>query len=306
MGATITTHSAIIYYATRGLKAARIDIATQPEQQPEQQQSTPPWMAAEASLPGWMRGGPDLFASEMRVGSKGLTDKVDRKHLFQFAYHPNLVRMILHKLASSTAQPKIRMLEFGLGCTPDGGMIQHTPGGSSLGWRHLFNQVPGLDFELHVFEFDKECALKWQKDNEGVADGVYTGDASSEEDLDRAYEEAGGVPFDIVIDDASHINWHQIKTLDHMLPKVAEEGLYFVEDIISSCYGWSANMGTHEGENVGGTADCMTTTDGKATILSHIVEHQKHLVGMLDGFKGVTRIEVHPAMAVLSKEVMKE
>jgi len=32
-------------------------------------------------------------------------------------------------------------------------------------------------------------------------------------------------------DDASHINWHQIKTLDIMLSKVAEGGFYVVEDI---------------------------------------------------------------------------
>jgi len=121
-------------------------------------------------------------------------------------------------------------------------MIRRIPGGSALGWRYLFNQVDGVEFELHVFEFDKDCALKWHENNPNIASMVHTGDASSEEDLNRAYQEAGGQPFDVIIDDASHINWHQIKTLDVMLPKVAVGGVFIVEDIQSSCRGWAVRV----------------------------------------------------------------
>ena len=189
-------------------------------------------------------------------------------------------------------------------------MIRGTPGGSALGWKHLFDQVPGLEFELHVFEYDKDCAEKWDKANPNVAKMVHTGDASSEEDLKRAYDDAGGELFDVIIDDASHINWHQIKTLDEMLPRLATNGLYIVEDIVSSCTDWSANMGTHRGDGVGGGPDCMTTSQGKDTILAHLMEYQRALVGKPykysgKGFDlhGVTKIEMHFASALLSKEV---
>ena len=92
------------------------------------------------------------------------------------------------------------------------------------------------------------------------------GDASSEEDLERAYKEARGTPFDVVIDNASHINWHQIRMLDFMLPHLAPDGLYFVEDIQPPWHGWSANIGTHQGDDMGSTADFMTAADGKETI----------------------------------------
>mmetsp|Transcript_25317 Transcript_25317/g.60188 ORF Transcript_25317/g.60188 Transcript_25317/m.60188 type:complete len:378 (+) Transcript_25317:343-1476(+) len=261
-----------------------------------------------SDLPTWVtRGTPNDFAIEMRKGSGGLTDKVDRVHLFQFLYQPNFARMAMAKLLSKL--PKIRLLEFGLGCAPGGGMIRGTPGGSALGWKHLFDQVPGLEFELHIFEYDKDCAEKWEKANPNIAKMVHIGDASSEEDLKRAYDDAGGTMFDVIIDDASNINWHQIKTLDEMLPRLATNGFYIVEDIISSCTDWRANMGTHRGDKVGGGPDCMTTDQGEDTILAHLMEYQRTLVGKRYKYlgevdlHGVTKIEMHFASALLSKEV---
>jgi hypothetical protein len=190
--------------------------------------------------PKWVAGTPDDFASEMSKGSKGLTDKCDVNHSFQFMYQPRLARLIKDKRLSSSN--KIRMLEFGLGCAPgSGGMISGQPGGSAFGWRHLFNQVPGIEFELYSFEYDKNCAEKWAREHPGIANKVHVGDASSEADLHRAYQDSGGQPFDIIVDDASHINWHQIKTLDTMLPYLAKGGAYFVEDTHSSCLAWSVS-----------------------------------------------------------------
>ena len=39
-------------------------------------------------------------------------------------------------------------------------MVNGMPGGSSLAWLHLFN-IPGIDLELHVLEFDHKCGEKW-------------------------------------------------------------------------------------------------------------------------------------------------
>lgn len=263
----------------------------------------------ETSLPKWVVGGPQYFAREMKIGSRGLTDKVNFRHLFQYIYQPSLARLVQEKL--DTPSPKLRLMEIGLGCAPSGGMISGRPGGSAFGWRHLFNQIPDLEFELHIFEFDENCLTKWHNENPWVANKVYAGDASSEKDLDRAYAESGGEPFDVIIDDASHINWHQIKTLDIMLPRVAVGGIFVMEDIQSACHGWTANMGASLGEDVGGSTDCMITTDGKETILAHIMEYQRVLVGQRDPYfkekksklYDVTRIEIHTNSALLSKEV---
>ena len=66
-----------------------------------------------SDLPPWVTRTPEDFAIEMRKGSGGLTDKVDRRHLFQFLYQPNFARMVRTKLSSNSR--KIRLLEFGLG-----------------------------------------------------------------------------------------------------------------------------------------------------------------------------------------------
>ena len=59
------------------------------------------------------------------------------------------------------------------------------------------------------------------------------------------------------------------------------------------------------------STDCMKTTDGKETILAHIMEYQRVLVGQRDPYfkekksklYDVTRIEIHTNSALLSKEV---
>ena len=127
-------------------------------------------------------------------------------------------------------------------------MINGKPGGSAFGWRHLFGPITDISLELYIFEFDEVGAKKWLKENPYTVDKLVIGDASSEADLKRAYDEAGGKNFDVIIDDASHINWHQIKTLDTMLPRVAHGGFYVVEDIQGSRHGYKANMGSFLGE----------------------------------------------------------
>jgi hypothetical protein len=228
-------------------------------------------------LPRWVDAGAEVMADEIFNGSMGLTDKVRNGHEYEFMYYPYMSNMIRTRYCSSPTTsittttgdsdndtqppltPKITMLEIGLGCAPDGGMLQSTPGGSAMAWRHLFGDKP-QNFELHLMEFDGECALKWAANHTHVAH-VHVGDASSPEDLDRVVQAAGGgSPFDIIIDDGSHINWHQIKTLEYLISKLRPGGFYVVEDIHSACYSWKANMGastsTRKGDQTGGTWYC--------------------------------------------------
>lgn len=153
-------------------------------------------------------------------------------------------------------------------------------------------------------EFDAQCANKWAATHQDIAT-VHTGDASSPVDLNRVVQESGGEPFDIIIDDASHLNEHQIKTFLELIDRVALGGIYIIEDIHSACIGWKANTGAVEtGLMVGGTADCLTTSTGEPTIYAKIVEWQKKLLMQREPFPHVTHIDVCFQAAVFQKEIV--
>lgn len=256
-----------------------------------------------SSLPEWVKNeNSDSLAKAFIEGSKDLTDK-STAHRYQIMYHRYLSPMVLRKcFLPHSSKLKFRMLEIGLGCAPGGGMKHGQPGGSTFAWKHLF--PPELfELDLHVMEFDTECASKWHRENPGIATMVHSGDASSSDDLDRVFRDSGGIPFDMIIDDASHLNEHQIATFIHMIPRVAKGGFFVIEDIVSSCFSWRANVGTKRSNFiVKGTPDCMETSDGKPTIFSKLIEWQKPLLQQKSPFENVTSIEIHFEAAVVSKQ----
>jgi hypothetical protein len=257
-----------------------------------------------AKLPPWVLDiTPETFKREMETGSAGLTDKTTMHH-YHHIYHRYLSTMTMRTCAHD--HPKtIRMLEIGLGCSPGGGMILGQPGGSTRAWRHLFTSSE-FKLDLHVMEFDAECANKWAKQFEGVA-VVHTGDASVSTDLDRVVRESGGQPFDVIIDDASHLNEHQIKTFEAMIGHVKQGGVYIIEDIFSSCRTWRANVGSKSADLnlvVKGTHGCMKTSDGKPTIFSMLVEWQKKLVEGQEPFQDVIHVDLSSEVAVIGKRLM--
>ena len=76
-------------------------------------------------------------------------------------------------------------------------------------------------------EWDKACSKKWGMSHIPAVEQtrLHTGDQNSTLDLDRVLAESGGRPFDLIIDDGSHINEHMINTLRHMIPHVVPGGL---------------------------------------------------------------------------------
>ena len=256
-------------------------------------------------LPDWVRDDhAGTLAESFKKLSENLTDK-STAHTYQIMYHKHLSPVVLRSILAPPSSPEIkfRMLEIGLGCStnPGGGMLGK-PGGSTFAWRRLFSSSK-IDLELHVMEYDAKCAQEWAEQNPEIANKVHSGDASSIEDLDRVYRDSGGLPFDMIIDDASHINEHQIDTFQHMIQYVAKGGIYVIEDIHSSCMAWPANTGTvQEDKWVRGTKGCMQTKDGKPTFFSKLIEWQKPLLTKQSPFPDVSSIEIAFEAAVITKK----
>mmetsp|Transcript_16760 Transcript_16760/g.31750 ORF Transcript_16760/g.31750 Transcript_16760/m.31750 type:complete len:333 (+) Transcript_16760:182-1180(+) len=256
----------------------------------------------EMNLPRWTRERTAaVFKEEVIVGSDGLTDKTN-SHGYQHMYHRYLAPLA-KRTCDKDQNNLIRIFEIGLGCHKTGGMIRNTPGGSALAWRHLFPS-PAFELDLHVMEFDRECAMQWAETHKDVAN-VHVGDASNGDDLKRIMEESGGKPFDLIIDDGSHINSHQISSLSVLIEHVAPAGIYVIEDIMAACKNFKVNSGKVETRaRVGGTPGCMETIDGKPTILSVLLEGQKKLAVNLEPYPSVNHIDICSEAAVLQKIII--
>ena len=103
------------------------------------------------------------------------------------------------------------LVEFGIGY---GGCLQM--------WREYLGQ------NARIYGIEKQSSLCYEEDRIKCICGDQ-GDVS----FLRSLTEVIPNPH-IVIDDASHINSHQISTLEIMLPHMRARGLYFCEDIHTS------------------------------------------------------------------------
>lgn len=119
-------------------------------------------------------------------------------------------------LGEMRGQP-VRVLEIGIG-----GYDDPQKGGSSLRmWKSYFPRglIHGLD--LHDKSGLEESRIK-----------IFQGSQADLDVLKRVEKEAG--PFDIIIDDGSHLNEHVPVTFKALFPGLKEGGLYFVEDTQTS------------------------------------------------------------------------
>lgn len=119
----------------------------------------------------------------------------------------------------------VKVLEIGIGGSGKAGS-----GGSSLRmWKHYFRR--GLIYGLDIY--DKSHITEPRVH-------VLQGDQG-----DAAYLEALGKehgPFDIIIDDGSHLNKHVLTSFQALFPHVQQGGLYVVEDVQTSYWpGWGGN-----------------------------------------------------------------
>jgi cephalosporin hydroxylase len=123
---------------------------------------------------------------------------------------PSHLRFYKALLAAMEPSPR-RMLEIGV-----------KGGGSTAFWKALFPSatVVGMDLKL-----------RWL---DGTDDGVtyVQGDQTDVARLQAIATEYG--PFDLVIDDGSHVAAHQAITIRALLPHVQPGGFYVIEDIHAS------------------------------------------------------------------------
>lgn len=63
----------------------------------------------------------------------------------------------------------------------------------------------------------------------------YWADGGNPASLRDAVALAGGGPYDLIIDDGSHEEHHQIRTAETLLPFVSRDGRYVIEDIDCDC-----------------------------------------------------------------------
>ncbi len=114
----------------------------------------------------------------------------------------------------------IKFLEIGIGEIGIGGNAGRG-GVSLLAWQAFFPfaKIVGCDIVPQL-----ELAT-WRT-------RIYATDQSSAIDLARLTAEQG--PFDVVVDDGSHLSAHQIFTFGKLFDAVTEGGLYIVEDVQTS------------------------------------------------------------------------
>ncbi|MEU3906544.1 class I SAM-dependent methyltransferase [Streptomyces goshikiensis] len=165
---------------------------------------------------------PDLS----ELSSRYLTPKWGSLHWFTPHYDRHF---------SSYRDQQVRVLEIGIG----GYKHPEWGGGSLRMWKHFFHrgEIYGLDIvDKSHFDAPRITTLR--------------GDQSDPDYLRSIAEEHG--PFDIVIDDGSHINDHIRTSFQALFPHVRPGGLYVIEDLWTAY--WSGFGGNEDPKQYSGTS----------------------------------------------------
>ena len=183
--------------------------------------------------PDAQRAGPPRGSSADRLSERSLreialamgTDK-EGAHSYADAYEWHF-RHLRHRA--------ITLLEIGVG-----GYRDSTSGGESLRmWKEFFPRAQIIGIDIHPKEGLSEDRI-----------AILQGDQSDEKFLDDVASRYG--PFDLVIDDGSHICAHVIASFRALFPHLAEDGIYAIEDLQTSY--WARGYGGSSGLDRAGTS----------------------------------------------------
>lgn len=125
-------------------------------------------------------------------------------------------------------------------------------GGSLKMWKNYFNS----DSKIIGIDIDVNCKHHAEDNID-----VHIGDQNDISFLNKLVEIYQN--FDIIIDDGSHINEHQINTFNYLFPFVNNGGIYLIEDTHTSY--WSSYNGGYKKE-------------------SSIIEYSKNLIDQLNAY----------------------
>ena len=154
---------------------------------------------------------PFISLLPLRLGTvlrmSGSDKELPSRHHYGPTYHRIFCRMKYRHLT---------LLEIGIG-----GYDEYAGGESLAAWRCYFpfGKIVGCDIE------DKRILA-------GGRVRIHVLDQSSATDLARIALQEG--PFDIIIDDGSHLNTHQIFSFKNLFAQVKEGGIYVIEDTQTS------------------------------------------------------------------------
>jgi cephalosporin hydroxylase len=148
---------------------------------------------------------PALASDLTRLGRWYGTDKASAKHQYTKAYE---------RYFSHLRSEPIRLLEIGIGGYHGGPM---SGGGSLRMWRTWLRHAEIVGVDLDPRSFDEPRIT------------TFAGDQTDEAFLQRLVEDQG--PFDVVIDDGSHVSAHVLKTWEVIWPLLPSGGTYVIEDL---------------------------------------------------------------------------
>jgi hypothetical protein len=144
------------------------------------------------------------------------------------------------KTLSHLEHEEFNLLEIGIG-----GYEFPDKGGASLRmWADYFTKARIVGFDL----YDKS---KIDIRNRNII--AVQGDQYNEDDLKKLDKEHG--LFQVIVDDGSHQNSHQIKSFETLFPLMPEGGIYIIEDTETSY--WKDYGGTTDIWDIIGNPSCL-------------------------------------------------
>lgn len=98
----------------------------------------------------------------------------------------------------------------------------------------MFNDFYKGDCEIYCIDIDPSCDVSYMGDNIHF----FTVDCGNKVELEIFAEAVGDVRFDIILDDASHIVYHQMLTYACLRKMLKPDGMYIMEDLHTSFVEW--------------------------------------------------------------------
>lgn len=145
------------------------------------------------------------------IFSKYNTDKGSGYHNYLRQYEP---------LLQSMRNKPIRILEIGV-----------YNGGSILAWREAFPNA----LSIVGVDITPSCK-KYEDPTKSIFIEIM--DATNSKNIESISSKYG--PFDLILDDGSHLNKHVIQSFEGFFPYLKDDGIYIVED--TNCYNSSSHI----------------------------------------------------------------